>query len=135
MQEKWIKWEPIKGLQLKYYIDSIVDNLDGFEMILSDCNDRNKRVMVTFENSVEAYRSTDETCRTNTICDLRDMYGLDFYCEWTFFKVENSRYLRWVIEESCGIREAHYLTHFSFIAGESIVDIIAPYEPKVQFKI
>ena len=53
MQEQWTRWEPIAGLAQKYYIESISDIIEGFKILLFDANDREKKVLVSFPNSVE----------------------------------------------------------------------------------
>lgn len=129
MQENWERWEPISGLSSKYYVESLSDSIEGFRILLSDAYDEYKKVEVLFEDSVHAYRSTDESFRQSVINKIDERYGTEFYSEWTFFKVTNSEYIQWLSEQSYGIAES--LTHFSILAGDSIVDVIAAYEPKI----
>jgi hypothetical protein len=130
ISEQWIKWEPIKNLAPKYYIDSISDNIDEFSITLSDADNKNK-IKVTFETLVLSYRSTNESFRLSIIKYL-DECNIE-YSKWTFFKIINSTYIQWLSEQSYGIIESIPPTHFSFVAGDSIVDVIAVYEPKVDF--
>ncbi|GAC43779.1 hypothetical protein [Paenibacillus popilliae] len=132
MQENWERWEPVSGLSSKYYIKSLSDSIEGFKLFLFDANDEKKKVEVVFEDSVHAYRSTDESFRQSTINTINERYGTEFYAEWTFFKVTNSGYIRWLSEQSYGIAESEPLIHFSILAGDSIVDVIAAYEPKIK---
>lgn len=132
MKEQWAKWEPIKGLSSKYYIDSISDNIKEFRVILSDTQDEKKKVHVVFENSVDAYRSTDESFRLDMLYSIDKQYGTKFYAEWTFFKVTNSQYLTWISEQSFGITNNLHFIHFSFLAVDSVLDILTTYEPKVE---
>ncbi|KHF30062.1 hypothetical protein [Anoxybacillus sp. EFIL] len=131
MQEKWERWEPIGDLSLKYYVESLSDSIEGFKILLSDAYDENKKVEVIFEDSVHAYRSTDESFRQSVINKIDEQYGTQFYAEWTFFKVANSEYIQWLSEQSYGISESESLIHFCFLAGDSIVDVVAAYEPKI----
>lgn len=132
MNEQWVKWEPINGLSAKYYIDSVSDSLKGFQIVLSDSHDEKQKILITFKNSVDAYRNTDETYRTNTISTLDEEYGTNFYGDWTFFKVMDSSYLKWLSEESCTISDSRNLKHFSFVAVNSILDVVTNYEPLVE---
>ena len=116
----------------KYYIESISDSINGFRIVLSDANDESKRVEVLFEESVHAYRSTDESFRQSTINNLDGRYGTEFFRDNTFFKVTNSEYIHWLSLQSYGIAESETIFHFSFLAVDSIVDVIAAYEPKVS---
>lgn len=131
MTEQWIKWVPLPDLAKKYYIDALSDTEEGFTILLSESDNKQKRIKIIFKNSVSAYRITDETFRHRLICNLSDQYGSEFYGEWTFFKVLNSHYLQWLSEQSAGIADSLRFTHFSIIAADSILDIATTYEPKI----
>ncbi len=132
LNEKWERYEPTKGLSRKYYIDSIKDSINCFQIILSDDYDGNNKVEVLFKDSVHAYRSTEESFNLKMMNSIDESYGTDFYSNWTFFKVENSEYIQWISEQSYGISDSQQLLHFCFIASDSILDVIAAYEPRVQ---
>ncbi len=100
MIEQWFKWKPVKNLSSKYYIESITDGIEGFIIVLSDASDEKKKVKVVFEDSVHAYRSTDESFRQNTIDALDEIYGTLFYSEWTLFKIVDSEYMQWLSGQS-----------------------------------
>ncbi|MDQ0087496.1 hypothetical protein J2T12_000890 [Paenibacillus anaericanus] len=130
MEENWERWEPISDLTSKYYVESISDSVKGFSVLLSDAKDENKKIEVLFEESVHAYRSTDESFRQNTINSVDERYGTEFYVDCTFFKITNSEYIQWLSDQSYGIADSESLFHFSFLAVDSVLDIIATYEPK-----
>ncbi|MCR6106975.1 hypothetical protein HXA34_11810 [Salipaludibacillus agaradhaerens] len=132
MNEQWERWEPIKRLSNKYYIESISDSIKCFKITLCESNDERKKVEVIFDDSVHAYRSTDESFNLKTINTLDEHYGTRFYSNWTFFKVNNSEYTNWLYEQSYGIAASQPLIHFCLIASDSIVDVIAAYEPKIE---
>ena len=132
MQEQWIHWEPISNLSAKYNIDSISDGMDDFKVELTEYKNEKSKAIVTFENSVDAYRMTDETFRLNCINTLDKQHGSNFYGKWTFFKVINSKYIQWLSEESCTISDSIPFIHFSFIAANCILDVVTTYEPKVE---
>jgi hypothetical protein len=132
MNEQWIKWEPNKKLAKKYEIDSILDNFNGFKIILSDVDDEKKKVQVVFKNSVDSYNYSEEGFRLKTVWRLGDKYGKNFYGDWTFFKITNSKYLSWLYEESVGMYESLTFIHFSFITPNAILDVVATYEPIVE---
>jgi hypothetical protein len=131
--EQWAQWRPIDNLSAKYYVDSISDTLEGFTIQLSTENKHDGAVLVVFEISVDAYRSTDESYRLSTISDLSKRYGDSFYGTWTFFKVSNSEYLQWLSTQSFEITDTLDFIHFAFVTGDSILDVICIYEPKVKF--
>jgi hypothetical protein len=131
MIENWIRWEPIRGLSAKYYIESISDSIEGFQILLVDAKDENKKTQIIFEDSVDSYKRTDETFKHKLVCDLHEKFGRNFYGDWTFFKVTNSSYIQLLSEESYGISDSRPLIHFSLLGADSVVDIICDYEPKI----
>jgi hypothetical protein len=132
MKEEWKKWEPIKGLSKKYYTESIIDDFDGFKVVLCDENNKGKKAIITFDSSVSSYKWTNETFRLDTAAFLDKEYGSNFYTEWTFFKITNSPYLQLLSKESSGIADYYSLIHFAIIESNAILDVIASYEPKVE---
>lgn len=135
MNEEWIQWLPVDGLAKKYFADEILDGMDGFKIMLTDPAEEDKKVNIIFEDSVRAYRSTDESLRQETIRFIDNKYGTRFYAECTFFKVRNSEYIKWIEKQSYGVFDTEKLTHFSIIAMDSIIDVIATYEPRIELCI
>ncbi len=131
MREQWIKWEPINNLADKYYIESVSESLEGFSLVLFQPKNEQEKVVIKFANSVDSFRRTTETFTYLTIDTLDDAYGSDFYGRWTFFKIKNSEYLQWLSRQSYKISEERNFTHFCFLAVDSVVDVIANYEPEV----
>jgi len=132
MIEQWMKCESKIELSGKYYVDSICDAKDGLVITVSDSIHEELKMRIVFKDSVHAYRSTNESYRQKILSELEDKYGTEFYTDWTMFKVGNSEYLKWLSEQSFEISESESLTHFSIIAVDSIVDIIATYEPTLE---
>ena len=133
--EKWTRWEPEKNLAPKYYIESITDRIeDKFNMILSDSKTK-KKVLISFPHGIEAFRSTSESFILLTIDTLDKTYGTDFYGDWTFFKVEDSEYLKWISSQTYNIYDESKFPfiHFCFLGIDSMIDIITTYEPTITF--
>lgn len=133
MQEQWMRWEPVKGLSSNYYVDYILDGKDGFKIVLVDYIDDKKKMMIIFDKSVYAYKSTEESFRQQTLDMLAEQYGGKFYQEWAFFKVQNSSYLKWLSKQSYGITDSLPFMHFSILTVDSFIDIVDSYEPKIEF--
>ena len=134
MNEKWTRWEPINSLSKKYHVKYLFDSIDnGFQVLLIAENNEEKQLLISFPNSVNAFRQTDETFTLFTIDYLNKIYGDTFYSEWTFFKVENSNYLESIAEQSLGIAEPPYYNfiHYCIITSDLILDIASTYEPTV----
>jgi hypothetical protein len=88
MKEKWIKWNPINKLSNQYYVESISDNFsEDLKIILIDDDNPQNKVLITWANSVYAYRKTYETFTILTLNNLDAEYGTVFR-NWSFFKIE-----------------------------------------------
>jgi hypothetical protein len=125
MSEQWIKLEPLPGLARCYDIDHIFYNGAELSIVLSKADDnKGTRVRVTFTGPVESYRNTYETFRVS-ISKL--------YQGGTFFKIENSEYIKWLSEQSCGIDSNFQFIHVVIATDDKVVDIIAKQEPQVEF--
>ena len=132
MDEIWTKWEPIPDLKEKYYVEYIQDDPEIFKVRLYESYASQKRLDIVFENLVKSYRRTDETLRYRVVCYLEKRYDTNFYAKGTFFKITNSKYLEWLSQESCSISDHIPLIHFVLLAADSLVDIVAGYEPIVS---
>ncbi len=136
MNEIWIRWQPISGLKVHYYIVSITDNEQGFEIILEPMRNTDKNVKIRFIESIVSYRLVDESYAADLIPtnEMRE----DPTTPWCFFRVENSRYLKWFIDTSLGMVEIYGQTkafiHFSIITLDSVIDVISLSEPVVEFE-
>lgn len=130
--EAWHQWRPSRlRMDGNYYIESAQELKGDFKLILNNI-DTNKKIEIFFEGLVCAYRSTYETFRINLINRLKQKYGTDFYAKWSFFKVANSEYVKWVTSEADGTLSENEITHFVIMGTESIVEIIAFKEPSIK---
>jgi hypothetical protein len=132
MQEKWTRWEPTGNLSTKYYVQSISDTFSaGFKIKLIDYHHPEKKVLIAWPGSVYAYRQTYESFTLLTLNDLIEQYGKNF-TDWTFFKIENSEYLKWISKQSYEITDSLNFTHFCIYSTEEMVDILSSIEPEVS---
>lgn len=133
-QEKWTQWKPLEGLANEYDIISITLAGKEFKILLGDARDDSPDVRISYNDYfISEFRSTSETFRLSTISYLDKKYGGDFYSEWSFFKIEDSQYLKWLSEQSYGISDDCRLTHFCILTDDDFFDFIASKEPKVEF--
>jgi hypothetical protein len=133
MEEQWKQWKPVQGLANKYYIDAVLDEHKGLIIWFSELYSREKKVCLTFKGSVQAYRLTDESYELALHDILGAKYGSAFYGKWTFFTIENSLYMKWLSEQSGGSREIYMCTHFSYLASNVVLDVIAHADPHIIF--
>ena len=115
-EEIWNKWKPNSNLSNKYYVDSISDAED-FVIELSD--EQGNKIKLLWDCIVESYMCTDEINRT------RDYYSNEKLTKWTFFEVQNSKYICWLHYKSIGILDIESVKHFCIIGINSVVDIVA----------
>ncbi len=132
-QEQWTRWEPIENLSEKYWVESIADGIEGLTILLFDDEDRQKKVLVKFTGTTESYQRTDESSTLKRLYALHQKYGAEFITTWTFFKVLNSSYVKWLSDQSYGFMQPAYFQHFVLVTVDDVVDIIDPCEPKVEF--
>jgi hypothetical protein len=133
MQEKWTQWKPLVDAANKYYIESISIKVDEFKILLVDAVGDSPKVSIFFPHFINNFRINDEGFRLLTIAYLNKNYEGNFYSEWTFFKIENSEYLKWISEQSYGISDDCRLVHFCILTDDEIFDFVASSEPKVEF--
>jgi len=50
--------------------------------------------------------------------------------KWSFFKVSNSSYIEWLLEQSYGI-PAYEFIHFCFVTENSFLEVVTTYEPAI----
>ena len=131
--EHWEKWIPINGLPSKIYNDSFIDSKEGIILEFSD-EKHKKKIVIKFEDGVLSYRNTDEGSLLKKLNYLDQRYGTDFYCEWTLFKVKNSEYINWFLEESFGIYKPNQVEHYVFLTPNDVIEILTTYTPSVVIK-
>lgn len=132
MPEQWTKWKPINQLAPEYYMTALIDDTTGFYVRLGESKHNPHGIFITFQHSIGAYRITDESYRASKLLYLTNTYGHDFFASWSFFKVTNSEYLKWLSQEAGGIFDYESNMHLVLITENSILDIATTYEPKIE---
>lgn len=132
MTEVWERWNPLEGIAGKYDVDYILDGKNGFIIRLYSDKDT-KKIDILFEHYADAYKHTNESFWFKTCGDLSAKYGGDFYADWAFFKVKNSEYLAWLSEKSATWSDQFPFMHFCMMGTDSVVEVLARYEPTVTF--
>jgi hypothetical protein len=134
MEEYCENWEPLSGLISKYNIDFTEYTINStFKILLGEAYSQGRNVSVIFKDGIYAHRDTDESFRLSPIQMLRDCGEIKSRIRWTFFKVKNSLYIKWLLEESNSAADSSQLMHFLFAGENSILDVVATYEPIVEF--
>ena len=130
--EIWHRWVPnFDRLIDKYNFKRLDDKIDTLNIFLISITG-NQKLKICFK-SAWAHRNSYESFRMHLIAQLSERYGSEFYTKWSFFKIENSNYLKWLSAESSGWTDMLNLNHFVIMGIDFIVDVVAAEEP--TFKI
>lgn len=130
--EIWFEWKPNTEVRLltQYKVEAICDIIGAFYIVLAPAQDAEKKIKILYEQSVESHRRTNRVLMkkslTKLICEEKEALV-------SYYKVENSAYARWLSEESYGCTEASEYVHLVFAGENCIVDVVAGYEPKIEF--
>lgn len=126
MQERWTQWKPTEKIRHRYSINTIRNTLTDFAITLQQSN-IDDTLKIYFSIPIISYRVCDETYRTNLIESLAQCYTTEFYSTWSFFKIENSAYIQWLLQRQN--KKNEHLFHFCIIDDLLLVDVIAQKEP------
>lgn len=114
----------------KYCLDAFLWPEEGLIIKLSKGE---QKIEILFDGYIDAFRYTNESFCFKIFGDLSKQYGDDFYKDWSFFKVTNSEYLKWLSEKSHTWSDRFPFIHFCIFGGNEVIDILAQYEPKIRF--
>ena len=123
MENNWKAWIPNYNLENKYFICKTVDDEDGLQLFLIS-NDYTKKICVQFPGMVYAYRNRFELAALCTLDQITDQTRAFEASDWTFFVVENSTYVKEIVEESQGIYSFSQLIHFAVVGGQALFEVI-----------
>lgn len=122
--------DPLPNLPLSYNIDEISQTGKNVKLLLSFIEDKNKKLVLLFEDSAVFYRRTNESFwlwpDINTDGQQETIYGLAMI-------IANSPIIQELSEESFGTVRPDMLTHFLFFDLDTITEVIATAEPKVEW--
>src|SRR5688572_26128240 len=131
MTEQWSRWEPVANLKGKFFIEDLRLFHEG--LVIQLCAQQNDtKIEILFDGSLAAYRYINESWCFNIFGELGNRYGDDFYVYWSFFKINNSNYVKSLSPISAGTSESTSFYHFSILGDDEIVDILATYEPTIK---
>ncbi|MDR3258589.1 MAG: hypothetical protein LBT51_03125 [Fusobacteriaceae bacterium] len=125
MEEKWVKWLFTKNGVGMYYINTIkfVDDNNLFVYLTETNND--KKLVLNWNGTIESYIHSDEAARYK-ICEHLNLK------DGRFYKIENSKYIKWIMEYRSISYNEKKLEHFCIVGVVSVLDIIAYDEPLVS---
>lgn len=122
-----VKWNiSLVDFPKTIYIEGLYDDYEGFRVIVR--GEKSSRLYrISFDNYYIGYRNFDESERIKSIPEF-PMNSR----EWCLFKSQNSDFINWLVEESCGIQSKGDITHYYIMTPNDIVEILCLKEPKVE---
>lgn len=125
------KWEPIKTINnSNLNIKSIIDDFDGLTVILE--NEDTESITIRWAE-VESYCRSTEEVRYKFIGGEWQKIRKKF-SDWSFFKVTNSPYIKWVKEQACGLMDEDRFIHYMIVSMDYVLDIVSRFEPDECYK-
>ena len=122
MKENWSVWRSTNIPKGKYELISLEQNWNEVKLIFDD---EKTKIEVIYKEEILAFRSCDESDRWKTIDTILAEKGGDFFKNKLLFKVENSEFKQWYIQENFNIRNETEFEHHVFVAMNDIIDVLA----------
>lgn len=124
--EKWVPIDLGNVANARYNLDSILFSEDKLTIKLFN-NSQLSSIKVIFDYIDKAYRVSEERYRTALFGRLETID----YANKTFFRVEESDYMKWCSKESGTLSDYENATHYAFITDDYVIDVIAGEAPEV----
>lgn len=132
MKEKWNAYMTDIIQPNDYELKELIQNRNGAKLSFS--SDKGEVVFEFFEGLI-SIRSCDESDRWKTIDSVLRERGPEFLKSGLMYRVENSEYKRWFIEETYSTWTDDELEHYVFVTANDVVDVLALGAPTVKSNI
>ena len=123
--EKFKKWIPIKDIPGTLVLFGLLDNYEGFRILLRD--EKTHDVLRILFDSFFAYRNTDAGYLSSTKHERKK------FVKWPLFIVKNSRFLQRLHEENPNKQLNVEPIHYAIVASNHCIDVISCSLPKVKW--
>lgn len=120
-EERFERWEPIDGLPPKMFLDAMIDDREGFRIILKATEPKARALRILFDAPL-CYRGAQEQYLLRQIYETHDIYP------WPIFIVRHSRYAKWFYAQATRAidTDGH---HYHIAAMDEIVDVLSARPP------
>ena len=133
-QEKIYAWKPIEGLEdCTFTIHSATLENDGLKIILFKDTDPKEGLLLDFLAALETYRIAKKNLSMHLLkgpAIFKDDKKL--LPAWSFFKLENSEYLKWASYQSNGLTETLGVSHYAILTKDWTIDVLSLSEPRIK---
>jgi hypothetical protein len=113
-------WEPGQEIIKNKYLEGLYNDHEGLKILLREMGENKKVLQVTFKTHF-AYRSVNESYRLKSLGEDEFENGINYS--------NDSKFLRWLKEETHNIYDDLDLTHYLICTNDDITDIISAEEP------
>lgn len=124
--EKWNAWNPVENIPASLYLEELKDSHLGLSLHLKESSSSQLALHVFFDSAI-SYRNHNE----GDVINMLSQQGAETNNPLCI--VENSDYLKWFHNESCGIYKSKKLVHYLFLTPDDIVDVLSAYSPTVEW--
>ncbi|MCX2454370.1 hypothetical protein OQX61_24085 [Pedobacter sp. PLR] len=125
--ENLSKWEPIENIPSELFLDSIIDDYKGVNVILRGENSE-EAISIEFGLFVLSYQSTTESC---ILKDLDDNILLKSI--WPLFVTDDSSYINWLVKQSYRIIEGESKLHYIIKHADGMIEVVSTQAPEVRW--
>lgn len=122
--QRFVPWTPMADVPETLYCEGIHDGPDGLRITLQSPPGDGPALQVTFEGVV-AYRNINESWRART------WQHLDLKALPTLLRVDDSKWVAWLVEEAGGALSFADLTHYAIYTPEDCIDVVTESTPEV----
>ena len=126
-EQQFREWKPVEDIPRRLYLEAVHDDFEGLRFLLRGDDSRSPILRLLFE-SVVGYRSVNESYRLKTWAAVGDMKMLP-----SLLRVENSQWLRDLIDEAGGVLQEESLVHYAIYTPEDCVDVATEFPPTVEW--
>ena len=117
------KWDPLEGIPNRLYVEGLHDDYEGFRILLKGEKITDRLLRVYFDAPL-AYRSSSECENSLNLFDPGN---------GCFYTSQDSDFHKWFNVESSDIYSDILVTHYVFLAANSIIDVLSIDEPKIRW--
>lgn len=129
MSEKWSVWPIVTLPEDVYELMDLQMDGGGLKLIFES---KVLRVKVFYEEGLLIFRCSDEGMRWKTIDNVLAERGRTFFKGKLFFKVENSDFKEWFMQETFFTRDGEKIEHHAFVTIDDMVDVLAVHDPIIE---
>lgn len=123
LNERHLPWIPLEGVPDEVYLEALHDDYEGIRLLLRGAG--NAPTFRLQFASVIAYRNINESFRARTWAAAQGGTRVG-----SLRRVESSRGLAWLVEESGGLLDAAKLRHYAVYTPEDCIDVVTEFEPE-----